>query len=304
VVSNGSTQAFSFLTHSNNTYTGMTTVNNATLVLRYPGSLPAADYSRLTVTNNGGVVALAGADTEDGFTPEQVRDLLGSGRFTLTNDVRAGVDTSLADMVYPYDVLPPFAGRLMKFGQGTLTLDGHADLLGDPYVWGGNLVVTNDVTINFNTRNFYFRPTAQSPSLTNHFGGRARIVSTDSGYNKSQPTLVVGQAGGAKAALTLDGTPSCRHACSWAAAHPATARPSARSTMPATRSGSIPEDAVPTARSATTERLLSTRQRRIDQQRFHQPRSRRQRRRRDRHPPSERGRVCHERRPAPASRDR
>ena len=137
VVSNGSTQAFSFLTHSNNTYTGMTTVNNATLVLRYPGSLPAADYSRLTVTNNGGVVALAGADTEDGFTPEQVRDLLGSGRFTLTNDVRAGVDTSLADMVYPYDVLPPFAGRLMKFGQGTLTLDGHADLLGDPYVWGG-----------------------------------------------------------------------------------------------------------------------------------------------------------------------
>ena len=205
VVSNNGTQAFSFLTHSNNTYTGMTTVNNATLGLRYPGSLPNADYTRLTITNNGGVIALAGADAEDGFTPEQVRDLLESGRFTLTNDVRAGVDTSLADMAYPYDILPPFAGRLVKFGPGTLTLDGHADLLGDLYVWGGNLAVTNAVTLNFNERNFYFRPTPQVPSLGNHFGGRARIVATDRGYATSQPTLTVGQAGNAKAVLTLDG---------------------------------------------------------------------------------------------------
>jgi len=205
VVSNGGTSAFNFLTHSNNTYTGMTTVDNATLGLRYPGSLPNADYTRLTITNNGGVIALAGADAEDGFTPEQVRDLLESGRFTLTNDVRAGVDTSLADMAYPYDILPPFAGRLVKFGPGTLTLDGHADLLGDLYVWGGNLAVTNAVTLNFNERNFYFRPTPQVPSLGNHFGGRARIVATDRGYATSQPTLTVGQAGNAKAVLTLDG---------------------------------------------------------------------------------------------------
>ena len=203
-VSNGGTSAFSYLTHSNNTYAGLTTVNNATLGLRYPGALPGADYSRLTLTNNGGVVALAGADADDGFTPGQVRDFLESGRFTLTNSVRAGIDTSLADMVYPHDILPPFAGRFEKFGSGTLTLDGQASLLGDLYVWGGNLVVTSAVTLAFNERNFLLRPTPETPSLANRFGGSARVVSTDRGYANSQPTLTVGQAGGASAVLNLE----------------------------------------------------------------------------------------------------
>ena len=65
--------------------------------------------------------------------------------------------------------------------------------------------MTNAVTLNFNERNFYFRPTPQVPSLGNHFGGRARIVATDRGYATSQPTLTVGQAGNAKAVLSLDG---------------------------------------------------------------------------------------------------
>lgn len=206
VISNGGSSCCSYLTHSNNTYSGVTEVNNATLVLRYPDSLPDANYSRLSLTNNGGVLGIAGTDAADGFTAEQLRDLIESGRFTLTNNVRAGIDTSLADIAYPFDIVPPFAGRFVKYGNGTFTLDGNADLLGNLYVWGGNFVVTNAVTLNFNERDFYLRPTSQTPSLTNHFGGYARVVSTDSGYaNSSQPILTVGQAGSAKAVLNLDG---------------------------------------------------------------------------------------------------
>jgi len=203
-VMNNGTQSYNYLSHSNNLYTGQTTVNNATLVLRYPGSLPGADYTRLTVTNNGGVIAMAGTHAEEGFTPEQVRDLLESGRFIYTNNVRAGVDTTLSDMEYPYDI-PPFAGRLVKHGPGTLTLNGNADLFGDLFVWGGNLVVTNDVTITLNRCHLVFRPTAHCLSLTNVFGGHARIIATDRGYSvSSQSYVTVAQSGGTKALLTLD----------------------------------------------------------------------------------------------------
>ena len=115
---NGGTSAFNFLTHSNNTYTGMTTAGQCHT--RPPLSRFATQCGLHTPDDhhNGGVIALAGADAEDGFTPEHRRDLWNRAAFTLTNDVRAGVDTSLADMAYPYDILPPFAGRLVKFGRG------------------------------------------------------------------------------------------------------------------------------------------------------------------------------------------
>jgi len=131
-----------YLTGSNNTYTGTSTVNGGVLYTKYPGSLPGYGTGKVTV-NAGGTVLLPVFTGSYGWTSEQIRDLHNNSLFA-TADASLGLET-FANLDYPYNFPVPMG--LTKTGLGTMNIPDGQSLRSQIKVNGGELVLDN-MTVN------------------------------------------------------------------------------------------------------------------------------------------------------------
>jgi autotransporter-associated beta strand protein len=191
LVKAGSSGSTLWLTSTNNTYSGGTIVSNANLYAKHPGSLPGYNDGRLTVAG-GGTLVVHASDGSLGFTAENIRDLNGASAF-VANNAYLGIDTSLANLVCPYD-LPRRMG-VSKLGTNTLTLSGNA-VLGNAVVYDGTLNLSGN---NIVSGTLAVASGRANLTLTNAFVGTAEIYAGNSSQTNGVLTL------GPDASLTCGG---------------------------------------------------------------------------------------------------
>jgi autotransporter-associated beta strand protein len=132
-----------YLTGSNNTYTGTSTVNGGVLYTKYPGSLPGYNTGTNLIVNAGGTILLPVFTGGYGWTVDQIRDLHNTNRFA-TADASLGIET-FANLDYPYNFPSPMG--LTKTGPGTMNIPDGQSLRSQIKVNGGELVLDN-MTVN------------------------------------------------------------------------------------------------------------------------------------------------------------
>jgi autotransporter-associated beta strand protein len=132
-----------YLTGSNNTYTGTSTVNGGVLYTKYPGSLPGYNTGTNLIVNAGGTILLPVFTGSYGWTVDQIRDLHNTNLFA-TADASLGLET-FANLDYPYNFPSPMG--LTKTGPGTLNIPDGQSLRSQIKVNGGELVLDN-MTVN------------------------------------------------------------------------------------------------------------------------------------------------------------
>ncbi len=196
---------FTHLTGTNNSYAGTTAVTNGTLLTLTPGSLPASDFSRVSVSANGTLaVRPAGSSGgQTGWSAAEIGTLVSSGAFT-TRSASLGFETVYEDNTFA-DPLP--AAGVAKFGARKQTLESATYALGPVSVYDGELYIpaaphalgTNSVTVGAEL----FSYNAFLPVL--RLAGPAALLTADPGYNVAGPMVSVGAANASRSILSLDG---------------------------------------------------------------------------------------------------
>ena len=110
-----------FLSNTNNTYGGTTTVSNGTLFAYHPGSLPGYAATGLVTVVGGGTLVLRAGDGTTGWSKEQI-DIVRTNTAFTSGSASLGIDTTWGSLVYDRDI-PQDVG-LTKYGNGMLTLTG------------------------------------------------------------------------------------------------------------------------------------------------------------------------------------
>ena len=204
-----------YLMAPDNDYDGTTTVSNNTSLLHaaYAGSLPGWDEGRAAVKNEAFLSVSLADTTAQGWTPEQVGDLLTSGTFVGSNTTLR-VDTTLrSDPVteFPY----PLAHGIQKTGSGTLALkatvssgwhfisdEGILDvqspgphLVGYMRSYAGSFVLTNgaSLTVGAVGQSSYLGDMGGVNSFSNRVSGNSSFIVAEKGYNTASGKFYIGQ---------------------------------------------------------------------------------------------------------------
>ena len=193
------------LLSTNNSYAGTTVVTNGILFALSAGTLPAADFSRVTVANTGvlAVRPAGSAGGQIGWSNAEIGALASSGAF-LARSTALGFETVYEDNVFSGAL--PIAG-VAKFGTRKQTIDSATYNMGAVTVYDGELSITaaphflgtNSITLGANLVNYV--PGLTTLSLT----GPASLLTSDLGYNVAGPIVSLGAVNASRSILTLDG---------------------------------------------------------------------------------------------------
>lgn len=179
-----------YLTGSNNTYTGTSTVNGGTLYAKYPGSLPGYGAGKVTI-NSGATLMVHASDGIVGWSAEPIRDLVNSATFA-SGTAALAIDTSLANLNYGY-AFPALMG-LTKLSTNALTFNTPGQsFCGQIRVSGGDLNMS-DISVNAtNLESYIAVNNGESARLT--LAGNTTWSSILPGKNTWCPPLYVGNSG-------------------------------------------------------------------------------------------------------------
>ena len=196
---------FTHLLSANNSYAGTTVVTNGTLFALAAGTLPAADFSRVSVSASGtlAVRPAGSAGGQSGWSSAEIGTLASSGSF-VARTAALGFETIYEDNTYSGTL--PLAG-VAKFGPQKQTLDSATYALGPVSIYDGELdfttaphaLGTNSITVGADLASYG----AFLPAL--RLVGPASLLTADLGYNVAGPMVSVGAASASRSILSLDG---------------------------------------------------------------------------------------------------
>jgi autotransporter-associated beta strand protein len=179
-----------YLTGSNNTYTGTSTVNAGTLYAKYPGSLPGYGAGKVTI-NSGAMLLVHASDGVIGWSSEPIRDLANSATF-VSGTALLGIDTSLANLNYGY-AFPALMG-LAKLSTNALTFNTPGQsFCGQIRVSGGDLNMSGISVSTTNLDSYIAVNGGESARLT--LAGNTTWSSILPAKNTWCPTLCIGNSG-------------------------------------------------------------------------------------------------------------
>ena len=223
-----SSSSTTYLTSSNNTYSGTTIVSNGTLNVKYAGSLPGYSTTGRVTIVGGGTLAVQTGDGATGWSSDQI-NALHTNATPLANTAVLAIDATLAPAPDVNNIRKNYA--LTKLGANSLTLSGLNAFSGAITVSAGTLnfnsFSTNAlgaITVNAGALNFVSFSTNAMGAVTanagtlsfgsgssNYLGGAVSIkgvaVMTVDGVlnmttNASQ-TITVGSAAGDRSLATF-----------------------------------------------------------------------------------------------------
>ena len=188
---------YTYLLNTANTFTGAISVTNSMLYAYAPGSVPTAPAA-LSVSGMGEFVVRNAADS---WSLAQIEALAASGAFQ-SRSAFLGIDTT-ADLTYSADW--PATG-IAKLGPYALTLTGNWSAPGPIRVHDGTLNINgmtgSPFNLDTNSVQVGYDNWAASCGIL-PLSGSTAIVTTDSGYNRTQPIIGVGTLGSSRGILTL-----------------------------------------------------------------------------------------------------
>ena len=197
---------FTHLLSVNNSYAGTTVVTNGTLFALAAGTLPAADFSRVTVSASGTLaVRPAGSSAgQTGWSSAEIGTLASSGAL-VSRTAALGFETIYEDNTFSGAL--PLAG-VAKFGPRMQTIESATYNLGPVAVYDGELdfttaphaLGTNSITVGADLASY----NAFLPVL--RLAGPASLLTADLGYNVVGPAVSVGAASASRSILSLDGS--------------------------------------------------------------------------------------------------
>jgi len=196
------TTGFTHLTGTNNTYAGTTTVTGGNLLVLTPTTLPAADFSRVSVSGDG-ILAVRPVGTEEGqpgWSGTAIGTLAASGAFT-ARSTALGFESVYADSTYS-DPLP--TAGIAKLGPQKLTLESTTYDIGPVTVYDGEL----DVTTASHSLDTYSVTVGADPTSASlavlRLSGTASLLTADPGYYRSGPLVSAGNAYSSRGILYLN----------------------------------------------------------------------------------------------------
>jgi autotransporter-associated beta strand protein len=180
-------------------------VTNGTLFVLAAGTLPAADFSRVSVSATGTLaVRPAGSSSGQlGWSSAEIDTLASSSAFS-ARTAALGFETMYEDNTYS-GTLP--AAGVAKFGPRKQTLESATYNLGPVTVYDGQLdfttaphaLGTNSITVGADLLSYgAFLPVLR-------LAGPASLLTADLGYNVAGPMVSVGAASASRSILSLDG---------------------------------------------------------------------------------------------------
>ena len=183
--------ATAYLSNSNNTYTGSTTVSNGTLVAYYAGSLPGYNSAGKVTVLGGATLSVRTGDGSNGWSKDQLDALRNNTTFT-ANTAVLGIDTTPGSFVYDSSI--PQAISLAKQGNNTFTLTGTNTYSGTTSLNGGRLSFSNT--------------SSNSLSLINVSGGAASAMLIVDGPTYLTGALSAGNNAGDRSIVQISTNPS------------------------------------------------------------------------------------------------
>lgn len=196
------TEGFTHLTGIQNTYAGATEVTGGTLLALAASSVPAADFSRVSVSGSGTFVVRpdGAAAGQLGWSNSEINALINAGVFK-ARSTTLGFESMYDD--YAFSGLLPIAG-LAQFGPKTVTIESSTAALGPVTVYNGELgfatgshaLDTYSVTVGAEPLN--------SALATLRLSGSASLLPSDLGYRRSGPLVAVGTADTSRGIICLE----------------------------------------------------------------------------------------------------
>ena len=178
-----------YLTHTNNTYSGNTTVNQGLLHANNAGAIP--DYAKVTVNNGNDTLAVLVGDGTNGWSNAEIKSLHDAATFADADSYLA-FDLANGDLDYPNNFPVPMGISVMNGGE--LTIPDGQSLRSAIRIYTGSLVL-NDVYVYTTNKYSYVGANSGTRGLL-RLSGDTALVGIEYAYNTgNHEAVIVGENG-------------------------------------------------------------------------------------------------------------
>ena len=192
-----------YLLHTNNTYSGNTTVTNGVLYAAAPGSLPNHTSAKLNIRENGTLAVRYADDASSrpfAWGAADV-DILATSAFFTQASAALGFDAYYAAATYGTEL---HGFGLSKYGLNTFSHTGANNDIGNIRVYDGELVLAGGAYSLIGTSSLYPGSTGAIASYgILSITGDTQVIGADLGYRKAISTIAPGQIGNSRGIINI-----------------------------------------------------------------------------------------------------